>query len=125
MNAARICRLVASVLTPHLLNPRWTKLATPGHRLSGHCYIAAESVYHAFKGRHSGLVPHLLTHAHWPAGLNPGETHWFLRGPRGGIIDPTASQFTRRIDYAAGRPCGFLTSRPSKRAQIVLSRCGL
>jgi len=54
-----------------------------------------------------------------------GGTHWYLRTPWPYPIDPTADQFSRAVDYAAGRGCGFLTKKPSKRAQIVLDLLAL
>ncbi len=108
-------------LTDDLLSSMWRKLRTANNRLSGHCYVAAEALWHLLGGPASGYVPHVISHRTWPKGLNPGETHWFLRkGER--ILDPTAGQFDGKIAYNRGRPTGFLTQRPSRRACILIER---
>jgi len=57
----------------------------------------------------------------WPEGLNPGETHRFLR--RGDkLLDPTAGHFSCPIAYSRGRANGFLTTKPSKRARTLMER---
>jgi phage gp45-like len=89
--------------------------------LSGHCYVAAEALWHLIGGKKSGFVPQVLSHGSWPKGLNPGETHWFLRRGRK-ILDPTAGQFETEIDYDKGRGTGFLTREPSNRAKTVMER---
>lgn len=108
-------------LSDDLLSPKWRKLRT-NRPTSGHCYIAAEALWHLLGGRDSGFTPHVLSHALWPEGLDPGETHWFLR--RGDeILDPTAEQFEGTpIAYNIGRANGFLTREPSRRASILIKR---
>lgn len=107
-------------LTDDLLSPKWKKLKTT-HPQSGHCYIAAEALYHLI-GKELGYMPHVLTHYLWPEGLNKGETHWFLK-KKNDILDPTAGQFDIEIAYHLGKCCGFLTKQPSKRATILIERC--
>jgi len=52
-----------------------------------------------------------------------GEPHWFLREiTTGKVIDPTASQFNTPVPYDLCIGKGFLTKKPSKRAQIVIDR---
>ena len=115
----RLIKRIKSSLTKDLLNAKWSAKSTGG--LSGHCYVAAEALWHLLGGREAGWTPHVLNHHLWPEGLDPGETHWFLRnGQR--IADPTAEQFDGKIAYDRGKPCGFLTKLPSKRARIVLER---
>jgi hypothetical protein len=48
--------------------------------------------------------------------------HWFLEQRASGLqVDITADQFTTRVpDYRKAVPCGFLTRRPSKRAQHII-----
>jgi hypothetical protein len=116
-------RLIARIqrhLTDDLLSPKWRELRTDDP-LSGHCYITAEALWHLIGGKASGYMPHVLTHAAWPEGLDPGETHWFLRKSRR-ILDPTAGQFDGEIAYDKGRACGFLSREPSRRAKTLMER---
>ncbi len=119
MKWARLPLLVARVREilaerPELRHKRYN---VPGaHPLAGHCYVAVEAIWHAC-ARSPDLRPTVLT--------VDGGTHWFLRTPWPYPIDPTADQFSRAVDYATGRGCGFLTKKPSKRAQIVLDLLAL
>ena len=117
----RIISLIQRHLSNDLLSPAWRKLRDPGNPLSGHCYIAAEALWHLLGGPVSGYVPHVLSNSLWPEGLNPGETHWFLRHGRKNL-DPTARQFNLPVAYDRGRGNGFLTTVPSKRAKILIER---
>lgn len=92
----------------------------------GNCYVTCEALYHLLGGKKAGLVPCILK-------IN-GETHWYLekrvlitRSPKiyyRTIIDPTVKQFwpKRKLDYSKGRGCGFLTKKPSKRAQELMQK---
>lgn len=105
---------VRSVLTDDLRDPRWR--GHP-HPMKGHCYIAAEVIYHLSGGPDGPWVPATVKHE--------GVTHWFLRlKETGDILDPTFDQFHTRPQYDKGRGRGFLTREPSKRAKIVLERLG-
>lgn len=111
---------VQAALTDDLLSPKWRRLRTR-HPHSGHCYVAAEACFHLLGGKSAGWTPCVLTHQLWPAGLDAGETHWFLR--RGSeVCDPTAGQFEVEIRYDLGRGSGFLTREPSRRARQVIRR---
>jgi hypothetical protein len=104
---------VQGALTPDLLKPGpWTSNPRP---FAGHCYAASEALFHLCGGRESGLTPMVIRHE--------GATHWFLRtwGTKE-IIDPTAEQFETPVPYSKARGCGFLTARPSKRAQVIIDR---
>jgi hypothetical protein len=80
--------------------------------LYGHCYVACEVFFHLFHGR---FIPCFIRHE--------GLPHWFLRERSDGtVLDPTVSQFEKVPDYSLGVGKGFLTKKPSKRAQIVLNR---
>jgi hypothetical protein len=49
------------------------------------------------------------------------DTHWFLQHKNGTILDPTVQQFKTFLpDYSAARGCGFLTTKPSKRAVVLM-----
>jgi hypothetical protein len=80
-----------------------------------HCYHAAEAVYHLAGGKRSGLVP--------VSGKLRGGTHWWLLDRKTGeVVDPTSGQLPRGYDYGKGTPRGFLTAKPSQRAQVVIDR---
>jgi hypothetical protein len=111
---------IRSSLTPDLLKGQWKEKASGG--VSGHCYIAAEALFHLIGGKSSGYSPTVLSNRTWSDGLDPGETHWFLTGNNGEILDPTSEQFDREIPYRLGKRTGFLTREPSCRAKIIMSR---
>ena len=108
---------IVSLLHPGLLpkDPYWRR-ANRRNPLAGHCYVASESLFWLSGGRRSGLVPQVMRVG--------GRTHWFLKDRAGRIIDPTASQFKRTPSYRKARGCGFLTARPSRRAQEIIDRIG-
>ena len=83
--------------------------------MAGHCYVATEALFHLLGGRQSGYVPHQLQHE--------GASHWFLKNPSTGhVLDPTAEQFSDPVPYNNARGKGFLTAKPSRRAQVVIDR---
>lgn len=103
---------VRAALTDELRRPPWRGDPCPE---AGHCYVAAEAVYHLLGGPSSGWVPVVLR--------VDGITHWYLRHrEEGHVADPTAAQFAEPVPYHLGRPCGFLTRAPSKRAAALLAR---
>jgi hypothetical protein len=121
---ADLCARVVDVLTPELLTGRW-KLAfsETGNRYAGHCYAAAEAMFHLVGGRAKGWLPCVMSHSTWSEGLDPGETHWFIRHERTGeILDPTAPQFDGAVPYDRSKGCGFLTKGPSRRARVIMKR---
>lgn len=105
MKINQAIRLIKSHLTDDLRQPRYRGHPNP---LRGHCYVAAEALYHLVGGR-----PHSLRMG--------DEVHWYLVLD-GRVIDPTVSQFKSLPDYSSGRGRGFLTKQPSRRAQKVLDR---
>ena len=119
-----MCLAVGDVLTPELLRGRWKDaFAAGGNRFAGHCYAAAEALFHLVGGRKAGWLPCVLSCRTWPEGLDEGETHWFIRNERTGeILDPTAGQFDTEIAYPKAKGCGFLTRDPSRRARTIISR---
>ena len=92
--------------------------------VSGHCYIAAESAFHLLGGKARGWKSYVISSKWWKDGLDEGETHWFI-GNGKTIVDPTAEQFDQAVRYDLGRPCGFLTLEPSRRAKIVIDRVNM
>ena len=88
------------------------------HCLGGHCYVAAEALYHTIGREKSGYVPTHVQHE--------GSSHWFLRHrTTGEVLDPTAAQFKTPVPYERGRGIGFQgkdPSVPSERARRVLAR---
>ncbi len=119
-----LCAGIGAVLTPDLLKGRWrSAFEETGNRYSGHCYAAAEALFHMIGGRSKGWLPCVMSSAVWPEGLDPGETHWFIRNERSGeVLDPTAGQFEGEVPYERGKGCGFLTKGPSKRAATIMGR---
>lgn len=102
--------LVRECLSDDLRKPEY---AGP-HPMSGHCYVAAETLYTLLGGREAGLIPKTVRHE--------GATHWWLETQEGEIIDPTGDQFSSSVPYAMGRGRGFLTREPSRRARVLLER---
>ena len=84
-------------------------LGTP----KNNCYIASEAYFHLCGGKASGLKP--------VQGYHEGVSHWWLVNRHGRIIDITSKQFKTPVDYSKGRGRGFLTKKPSKRAQEILN----
>ncbi len=110
--AVSVARYLAK--RPGLLkDPYRGRVASGAHPLTGHCYVAAEAVYH-MGAKGEGYRPHVLR-------LEDGGTHWYLMDEQGTVLDPTAAQFDQAPEYQAGRCCGFLTTRPSKRTRTVMA----
>lgn len=94
---------------------RHKKYKSNHHPLAGHCYIAAEAYYYS--------LPLNERASYVPCCLSLGElgSHWFLKHRVSGkVIDLTGDQFLQPVDHSRGVNKGFLTSKPSKRAQIIL-----
>lgn len=85
----------------------------------GCCYIAAEVLFHLW-GKENGFTPMRVS---YKLGCKDTGMHWFLEHrPSGFQVDITADQFppNRVPDYGAAKPCGFMTKKPSKRAQRII-----
>lgn len=94
---------------------RRAKYRNSPNPMTGHCYVASEALWHLLGGHESGWVPQNIQHE--------GDQHWYLRHAKTGeILDPTASQFRTPVPYEKGRGRGFLTKKPSKRAQELINR---
>lgn len=103
---------IQAVLTPDLL--KWGTHKAKQHPFKGHCYVAAEALYHALGGLQAGYTPMFIKHE--------GASHWYVRTPDHRYLDPTAEQFSTPVPYAEGTAKGFMTGEPSKRARTVAAR---
>lgn len=99
------------------MTKKWSRMARGSKaKTTGHCYVAAEAYFHLMGGKEAGMVAHVISMDGW--------THWYVKDSRGDIHDVTREQFGgERPPYELGRPTGFLTSSPSKRAKILMGRC--
>lgn len=102
-----------------LLTPRW-RAENEAHGAppsTGFCYIAAEAAYHLLQNeRPKGMCASYLEDG-------KPSTHWWILLKNGTIFDPTASQYTglgESPPYHLGVGKGFLTSKPSKRAAVLM-----
>ncbi len=92
----------------------------PGrHPLHGHCYVAAQTLYHSLGGESAGIEVYRMDHE--------GSSHWFLKNAAGRILDPTASQFRTKPDYSKAQRSAFLhtadgISRRSRNLLQAISR---
>ncbi len=89
-------------------------LLKPGYKPGAHCYVASEALYHLLGGKEAGFKPMNVKHE--------GVQHWFLLSNKGVVIDVTADQFSTPVPYDQARGRGFLTKKPSKRAQTLIER---
>lgn len=83
---------------------------------TGYCYVVAEVVYHYLAPE--GFRPHVMK-------TSDNDTHWFLEGPDGRVIDLTDDQFDEPLDYSKGKPQNFMTKEISKRGTILADLLGL
>lgn len=91
---------------------RWT----PERPTTGYCYVVTEVIYHF-------LVPEGYRPRVMKTGGN--DTHWFLEGQDGKVIDLTDDQFDERLNYSAGKPQNFMTTEISRRGAILADLLGL
>ena len=119
-NITKLIADIKSVLTPELLTGQYAK-NTPKSPTEGHCYAAAEALYHFLGGKEAGYTPQV-------ASFMEGDikcTHWWIKYKNGDILDPTAEQFTAigyEPPYTSSKGAGFLTKNPSKRAAVIMDR---
>jgi len=110
-----LVRVVQEALSLDLLRTLYQERQAAGaHPLTGHCYVASEALYHLLGGADAGWTPMHIQHE--------GESHWYLRGPDGTFLDPTEAQFRNPVPHWHGKGKGFMTSQPSRRAQVVIDR---
>lgn len=109
---------VGDVLTPDLLIKEWRVKSEGQHHTYGHCYVAAEALFHLCGGWESEWRPK------W--GRDDEGTHWWLySNRRKRIYDPSKEQYlfvNEKPPYDTAKNSGFLTKFPSKRAVIVMNR---
>lgn len=120
MTRAEYCiERIKKVLTPDLLKPGYRWMHDPENPTAGHCYIAAEALWHLLGGMTSRWRP---MYAKEPDGM----THWWLVHQNTGVIaDPTRDQYTfvgEEPPYHLGKRVGFLTKTPSRRASQIMER---
>ena len=98
------------------LRSRYKDRWKPERPTTGYCYVVAEVVYH-----------YLAPEGYRPYVMKTGEndTHWFLNGPDGKVIDLTDDQFEEQLDYSQGKPQNFMTKEISKRGTILADFLGL
>lgn len=99
-----------------LLTKQWINIKQPlDNYLTGHCYVASETLYHLLGGKENGYTPQVSR-------FEKG-THWWIKDKHGNIFDPTSEQFTNeelKGIYSNGKGNGFLTKNPSKRGKILI-----
>jgi len=120
MNIDQLMQNIGSVLSSDLLTPKYARLERRSPT-EGHCYAAAEALYHILGGKQNGYTPCVASFVE----NEQTFTHWWIRDREGKIWDPTQSQFTsigQSVPYHLGRGAGFLTGLPSKRAVIIINR---
>ena len=94
---------------PELLKAKY-RSDTGRHPMTGHCYVASEALYH--------LRPDLDLH---PVAMRVGDdVHWWLVDDDGNDHDITRGQFGGTVVEFEGTGRGFLTKKPSRRAQQVI-----
>lgn len=119
MRPSEIIKAIRAELGPHLVTADYLqfrpKNATPSW---GCCYVASECLFHLW-GKANGYIPMRVPYR---IGCKTVKMHWFLEQRASGLqVDITADQFVgREPDYKAAVGCGFLTKKPSKRAQRII-----
>jgi hypothetical protein len=90
----------------------------PANPYSGLSYVASEVVYHACGGIKSGLKV-MMMHT------GEREIHCYLVDASGKVIDPTAKQYPRKVDYTTAHHGSFMSTEPSKRAVALADAIGI
>jgi len=102
---------------PKYLKERYRERWTPERPTTGYCYVVSEVLYHYEAPE--GSKPYVVR-------MHDGnETHWFLKDPKGRVIDFTADQYDEPVPYDKGKPCAFLTKQLSKRGRVLADLLGL
>ena len=109
------------IMGPTYLKPKFRKYWTPECPVAGYCYVVSEVLYHIMKEHGHEFAAYVMK-VQMPGVYNePDEviTHWFLKSPKGKIVDFTREQFPFKLNYEKGIRKFFLTSDMSKRAQVL------
>jgi len=101
--------------TKHLRD-RYRDRWTPDRPTTGYCYVVTEVLYHFLAP--DGYRPHVMK-------TGGDDTHWFLKGHDGEVIDLTDDQFDYELDYSQGKPQSFRTREISERGQVLAELIGL
>jgi hypothetical protein len=118
-----IINAIRAELGSHLVKSNYRKFIPKNAKPSwGTCYVASEALYHLW-GKENGYTPVRI-----PYKVNRAMTgqHWFLEQRASGLqVDITADQFTtlppnQVPNWKSAIPAGFLTKKPSKRAQQII-----
>lgn len=117
----KLINAIARNLTPDLLKDDWKEL-NRSNRMAGHCYVASEAYYHLSGEEVTPCCVEVRFYYKKYKVWGP-VNHWYLKNKKTGeIIDITASQFPASPAYDHGRGSGFLTRKPSLRAQTLIAR---
>lgn len=119
MKPSQIVTAIRAALGPHLVKSNYRTFMPKDATASwGCCYVATEALYHLW-GKENGFTPMRVPYR---VGCGMVGQHWFLEHrPSGFQVDITADQFKKRTpNYKKAVPCGFLTKKPSKRAQQII-----
>lgn len=111
MKTSELLHWIADYLSQHpeLLKAKYRR-AQDRHPMAGHCYVASEALFH--------LRPDLELH---PVTMRVGDAvHWWLVDDQGNEFDVTREQFRDTVSEFKGTRRGFLTKKPSRRAQQVI-----
>jgi hypothetical protein len=114
-----IIKAIRAELGPHLVKENYLKLRPRCATKSwGCCYVATEALYHLW-GKENGYTPMRVPYV-LPDG-SKGQ-HWFLEQRASGLqVDITSDQFRGLLpDYENAVGTGFLTKKPSRRAQQII-----
>ncbi len=127
----QVDQLILSIqnhLTPDLLKSEYREL-NKSNRMSGHCYVATETLSHLLKQDHviGSNYPIKQTDKCYPyyAKDENAITHWWLQDELGNRVDLTIDQFLsegRQPPYDTARKGWLLTKQPSKRSKKLIER---
>ena len=83
MKSKVLIRKIQRALSSDLLSRAYREKSGV-HPQAGHCYVAAEALYHALGGKKTGLTAQVARDPQ-------GGTHWWLRDARGRIRLPSST----------------------------------
>ncbi len=95
--------------TEHLRD-RYKDRWTPDRPTTGYCYVVTEVLFHFLAPE--GYQPHVMV-------TGGDDTHWFLKGPDGDVIDVTDDQFDYELDYSQGESRDLRTKELSIGGRVL------